>query len=221
MRVQESYSEFPVRAVVVMGVSGSGKTTIGTHLAHLLGNAPFIDADTLHPLQNIEMMKHGQPLTDSNRWPWLKRVREEIEKMSKQLLEGQGSLPSDTRQIISTNGGEDSRGQRLFVVCACSALKRSYREFLSRGDPDNANVGELTHDTVFVYVDVSKAELVQRLGMRRGHFFNVGLLDSQLETLEPPDVTREAAIAVYGDGSVEDVVQDACRRVCGYVTKNT
>ncbi|KAJ2696685.1 hypothetical protein FB645_006130 [Coemansia sp. IMI 203386] len=165
MRVQDSYSEFPVRAIVIMGVSGCGKSTIGKHLAELLGSAPFIDADSLHPAQNIEMMKNGQPLSDRNRW--------------------------------------------------------FYREFLSRGDPENACADRLTHDTVFVYVDVPKAELARRLQLRKNHFFNGALLDSQLETLEPPDVTREAALIVYGDGSEPEVAHDVYRQVCGYVTKNS
>ncbi|KAJ1879659.1 hypothetical protein LPJ57_002709 [Coemansia sp. RSA 486] len=221
MRVQDSYSEFPVRAIVIMGVSGCGKSTIGRHLAELLGSAPFIDADSLHPAQNIEMMKNGQPLSDSNRWPWLKRVRDEIEKASTSLLEGQDLSLRGARRIISSTGTGGNANQRLYVVCACSALKRSYREFLSRGDPENACADRLTHDTVFVYVNVPKAELARRLQLRKNHFFNSALLDSQLETLEPPDVTREAALIVYGDGSEPEVAHDVYRQVCGYVTKNS
>ncbi|KAJ2594904.1 hypothetical protein GGF39_004036, partial [Coemansia sp. RSA 1721] len=89
MCVQDLYSEFSVRTIVTMGVSGCGKPTIGRHLAELLGSAPFISTDTLHPAQNIKMMKNGQPLSDRNRWPWLKRVHDEIEKASTSLLEGQ------------------------------------------------------------------------------------------------------------------------------------
>ncbi|KAJ1842278.1 hypothetical protein LPJ73_005848 [Coemansia sp. RSA 2703] len=226
MRVQDSYSEFPVRAVIVMGVSGCGKSTIGRHLAHLLGDAPFIDADTLHSAENIRLMESGQPLSDSNRWPWLKRVREEIESASSKLLEGHDSSLRGTRRIIGSSSSSSSslaggRGQRLYVVCACSALKRSYREFLSRGDPENAKADRLTHDTVFAFVDVTKSELERRLKLRKGHFFDGRLLDSQLETLDPPDLTREAAVVVYGEGSEEQVAGDAYRQVCNYVTKNS
>ncbi|KAJ1887464.1 hypothetical protein LPJ66_009101 [Kickxella alabastrina] len=232
MRVQETYSEFPVRAVIVMGVSGSGKSTVGARLAQRLGNAPFIDADSLHPPANIALMKSGTALTDSNRWPWLKLVREEIETKSKNVLASSSgnsmeeSAHVDAQQTThhgsgsKTSGGGEAKDERrlLYVVCACSALKRSYRELLSRGDPDLG----WTHDTVFVFVDVSKRELSRRLALRAGHFMDPALLDSQLETLEAPSVTREAAVVVHGDGAaVDEVVADAWQRIRGYVSKNS
>lgn len=59
--------------VVVMGVSGSGKSTVGAALAQRLA-APFLDADTLHPAANVAKMSAGEPLTDAERYPWLERV---------------------------------------------------------------------------------------------------------------------------------------------------
>jgi gluconokinase len=56
--------------IVLMGVSGSGKTTVGEALAQALG-WPFRDADDFHPPQNIAKMASGEPLTDADRWPWL------------------------------------------------------------------------------------------------------------------------------------------------------
>lgn len=189
MRVHDSHIEYPVRTIIVMGVSGCGKSTIGTQLARKLDNAPFIDADTLHPPQNKQKMSQGSALEDKDRWPWLERVRNEIQSAVNNQVTG------NTRQ---------------YVVCGCSALKRSYREFLSA----NTN----THDTVFVYVDVSKQELERRLSQRQGHFFNSRLLDSQLETLEVPDCTRETAISIYGDGDEREVVDNAYTRVIQYVS---
>jgi gluconokinase len=61
--------------VVVMGVSGSGKSTVGAALAQRL-QVPFMDADTLHPLSNVTKMTAGQPLTDADRYPWLDKVGE-------------------------------------------------------------------------------------------------------------------------------------------------
>jgi gluconokinase len=87
-------------AVVVMGVSGSGKTTIGRLLADDLG-AAFVDADDLHPLANRTKMRAGVPLTDDDRWPWLESVGAAIRA---QTLVGRS------------------------IVVACSALKRAYRE---------------------------------------------------------------------------------------------
>jgi gluconokinase len=93
--------------VVVMGVVGSGKTTIGRLLAREMG-WPFADADDFHPQANLEKISHGIPLTDDDRAPWLARLREEITKWI-----AQGSN----------------------AVLACSALKRSYRTELKVG-PD-------------------------------------------------------------------------------------
>jgi gluconokinase len=65
--------------IVVMGVSGSGKSTVGAALAHRLG-VPFVDADSLHPPVNIAKMTAGQPLSDDDRRPWLQRVGEWLAK---------------------------------------------------------------------------------------------------------------------------------------------
>jgi gluconokinase len=91
--------------VVVLGVSGSGKTTIGTMLARELG-CEFLEGDTLHPPRNIEKMSGGTPLTDDDREPWLAAIR--------------------ARMLEYWRRGDD-------LVVACSALKRAYRESLSDG----------------------------------------------------------------------------------------
>ncbi len=90
--------------LVVMGVSGSGKSTVAAGLADRLG-WPFQEGDSLHPRSNIEKMEAGEPLTDEDRWPWLDRVADWIED---RLEEGEGG------------------------VITCSALKRSYRDVLDR-----------------------------------------------------------------------------------------
>ena len=90
-------------AVVMMGVSGSGKTTVGEALAARLG-VPFRDADEFHPRSNVEKMSAGIPLTDEDRWPWL--------------------------DAIATAIRETPRGEGLVV--SCSALKRAYRERIVR-----------------------------------------------------------------------------------------
>jgi len=91
--------------VIVMGVVGAGKTTVGQLLAQELG-WQFADADDFHPLANIEKIRRGIPLTDDDRSPWLDRLREFL-------------LDCVTRQCN--------------LVLACSALKRSYRQELQVG----------------------------------------------------------------------------------------
>ncbi|MDB5271596.1 MAG: transferase [Hymenobacter sp.] len=91
--------------IVVMGVSGSGKTTIGELLSARFG-VPFEDADYLHSKANLEKMEAGYPLTDDDRWPWLARVG-----------------------TVLSNAAETG------LVMACSALKRSYRDAILAEEP--------------------------------------------------------------------------------------
>ena len=90
--------------VVVMGVSGSGKSVVGQALASDLG-WPFFDADDFHPPENVAKMAGGTPLTDADRWPWLDR------------------LAADMGEI-------DKRGDN--AVLACSALRQVYRDRIMR-----------------------------------------------------------------------------------------
>jgi gluconokinase len=92
--------------VIVFGVSGAGKTTIGKLLAKRLGWR-FLEADDFHLRADIERMHSGLPLTDKDRWPWLKLLREQIER----------SLAANENAVI-----------------ACSALKRKYRDRLRVSD---------------------------------------------------------------------------------------
>ncbi len=93
--------------VVVMGVAGAGKTTVGRLLAQALG-CPFLDGDALHPAANIEKMSAGIALSDADRAPWLAAVRARLEAAFE-------------------------RGENLVV--ACSALKQQYRDLLAAKVP--------------------------------------------------------------------------------------
>ena len=92
--------------IIIFGVSGAGKTTIGKLLARDL-RWRFIEADDFHPAANIEKMRSGHPLTDNDRWPWLEQLRQQIER---------------------------SLSARENAVLACSALKRAYRDRLHVSD---------------------------------------------------------------------------------------
>jgi gluconokinase len=93
--------------IVVMGVSGSGKTTVGEALAEALG-WPFVEGDSFHPKANVEKMSAGIPLGDEDRRPWLEALAAEI--------------------------GKDEAAGRSSVI-GCSALKRAYRDILRTGAP--------------------------------------------------------------------------------------
>ena len=95
-------------ALIVMGVSGSGKSTIAVRLAERL-SWTFEDGDRFHPASNVAKMSAGQPLTDEDRWPWLQAIADEIDR-------------------VCQAGGH--------VVIACSALKRAYRNVLVHGRRD-------------------------------------------------------------------------------------
>lgn len=102
----------PPRAIVVMGVAGSGKTTVGELLAHELGWR-FDDADAFHPPENIAKMSAGTPLDDTDRAPWLAAIRRHL---------------------------DDCIARREGAVVTCSALKQKYRDVLLQNNPHTALV---------------------------------------------------------------------------------
>ena len=134
--------------VVVMGVTGAGKTTVGRALAARLG-IPFFDADDFHPPANLKKMRAGDPLTDADRQPWLLALR---------------SATDDW--LLDQKGG----------VLSCSALNQQHRESLEgpRGG------------VTFFYLNAPPSVFRSVLEAREGHFMPSSLLQSQLETLEPP-----------------------------------
>jgi gluconokinase len=133
--------------VVLMGVSGCGKTTVGRALAERIG-WPFHDADDFHPPANVAKMAAGEPLSDDDRRPWLDRLASEM-------------------AAINTRGGN--------AILACSALKQSYRDRLSRAG-----------DVRYVFLRGDEATIAQRLAARAGHYMPASLLTSQFAALEEP-----------------------------------
>ncbi len=156
----------PVSVIVVMGVSGAGKSTVARRLASGLG-WDFEEGDSLHPASNLAKMAAGEALTDADRAPWLASLASWI----------------DTELASSGHG-----------VVTCSALKRSYRDQLRRAG------------VLFVLLDVPRRELERRVTHRHGHFMPAGLLDSQLEALEPPSGDERAITVQSGGQDVGAVV---------------
>ena len=84
------------KVLVVMGVSGSGKTTVGKLLAERLG-WHYQEGDALHPPENVAKMKAGVPLEDADRWPWLARVNEELREKTNAILACSADRQADRR----------------------------------------------------------------------------------------------------------------------------
>ncbi|MBX2829617.1 MAG: gluconokinase [Rhodospirillales bacterium] len=159
--------------VVVMGVSGSGKTEIVRGVADA-ANAAWLDADDHHPIENVEHMRRGQPLNDDMRWPWLDAVAHAAHQKA---------------TTLDSDHGADT------VFIACSALKRSYRDFLCRK----------LNPVTFVFLDGTREVILSRLERRVGHFMPSALLDSQLADLEPPG-PDENCVTVSIDAPIDTVV---------------
>lgn len=162
--------------IVVMGVSGCGKSTISEILAARLG-WDFAEADRFHSERNIEKMKSAIPLTDADREPWLEAIADWISAR---------------------------REEGRCCVVACSALKRAYRERLSRG-----------HGGVrFVHLVGTYDAIAARMSDRTGHYMPLTLLKSQFDTLEPPgDDERPVRIPI--DAEPEEIVARIVAEIMG------
>lgn len=145
---------------ILMGVAGTGKTTLGNALTVATGGR-FFDADDFHTASNIQKMAAGKPLTDSDRRSWLETI---------------AKLVADCAKSPEPN----------FI--ACSALKESYREILRS-----------KHTGVrFIFLTADPEIIRQRIKNRYetgNHFMPPELLDSQLETLEPPSHALEMDVS--------------------------
>jgi gluconokinase len=156
-----------------MGVAGSGKSTVMAQLAARLG-WPWAEADDFPPA-NVAKMSAGQALTDDDRRPWL-------------------------RAIANWIGERERAGENAGV--RCSALRRTYRDFLRDGHPS----------IQFVHLAVGRTILEQRMEQRRGHYMPPSLLASQLDTLEPFD-PDEPAILVSGELPPKRIVDEIVTRL--------
>ena len=150
MVLPTSLNRMPV--LVIMGVSGSGKSTVAGMLAGRLG-WDLAEGDDMHPPANVAKMAAGHPLDDADRWPWLDQIAAWIREHAEAGRPG---------------------------IITCSALKKSYRDVL-RGD-----------HVVFVDLVGTHDQIAARLTARHGHFMPAGMLDSQIETLEPPSAEEDA-----------------------------
>lgn len=151
------------RLIVVMGVTGSGKSTFGPALARELG-AGFLDGDDYHPRANVEKMALGYPLTDEDRWPWLSLVAG--------AMRGNLARAGQTRR--KARGAGLSSGARC--VAACSALRQVYRRYLQ----------EQAGEPIYTIHLSGPGEIIrQRLQPDGRRLLSGNLLERQLAQLEP------------------------------------
>lgn len=165
----------PARILIVMGVASSGKSVVGKSIARRL-HAPFLDGDGYHPAANKDKMRAGIPLTDDDRWPWL------------------ATLATALHEAAETKG---------VAIGACSALKRSYRDYLIKaaGEP-----------VLFVFLDGTEELIASRMATRTHEYMPLTLLASQFATLEVPG-PDENVLAVPVTLTVEQIADRAVKAV--------
>ncbi|KAH7571459.1 hypothetical protein ACOSP7_014067 [Xanthoceras sorbifolium] len=154
-------SDLNGKVIVIMGVSGAGKSTVGGTLARVL-NCDFLDADDFHPQSNKEKMRQGIPLSEEDRIPWLETLRDSLRE-----------------RIISGKT----------VVLGCSALQKQYREILRSAD-SSYQFGSYANPVKFILLDTPVEVLAARLEERAAkgkHFMPTALLQSQLDLLQIDD----------------------------------
>ncbi|KAI3403635.1 hypothetical protein KGF56_003562 [Candida oxycetoniae] len=144
-----------VTVIVVGGPAGTGKTTQGQLLSEYY-HCPFIEGDALHPKANIEKMSRGEPLTDEDRWGWLKTI----------------ALESSRKAYENPT--------RLCVV-SCSILKKVYREYIEANCVHHEAVRFR-----FVFLYTTFEELIQRVENRKGHYMKSEMVKSQYDIMEIP-----------------------------------
>lgn len=173
---------------IIMGVSGSGKSLIGSKLAEALG-ADFEDGDDFHPPANKAKMSAKIPLTDEDRWPWLQAMRQRIE--------------------------EKQAAGRSYVL-ACSALKAVYRDLLSGGEPRSSVEFVFlkgSPELIAARMAARKGHFFQGVSTTTtaGGTAAPTLLDSQFATLEEP--TADDAMIVNVDQTPDEIVGDILRNL--------
>lgn len=146
--------------IVVGGPAGTGKTTI----AELLANhyqCPAVEGDNLHPELNIKKMSQGIPLTDDDRWDWLKELT-----------------------LAAVDKSIDASNKSKIAVVSCSMLKKAYRDHIK--ECARASLDDLIQFR-FVFLHTTIEHLFERVLNRPGHFMKSDMVNSQFSIMEIPD----------------------------------
>ncbi|KFY31985.1 hypothetical protein V493_00620 [Pseudogymnoascus sp. VKM F-4281 (FW-2241)] len=166
----------------ISGPAGCGKSTIANHIASSL-NIPFLEGDDYHSQENVEKMRTGTPLTDSDRWDWLCfLLKASIEAFS---------MPATTLPFAPSHS----------VVVTCSALKRKYRDVMRVAPYYDPSI-----KVHFIYLDADEDMLLQRVTRRKDHYMGMDMVKSQLESLEVPG-PKEADVSTVQAKLMKDQVE--------------
>ncbi|KAG7098472.1 hypothetical protein E1B28_000416 [Marasmius oreades] len=183
--------------IIVMGVSGTGKTTLATSLSKIY-RLPYIEGDEMHPKANIDKMSAGIPLTDADREPWLELIRTKVVKM------------------VEEQRKDKHEKEFHGVIVTCSALKSYYRDMLRGRRKTTVKTEETANEeapspdtlpTVFTYLKGKKEVLLDRMARRQNHYMKANMLDSQLETLEDPEGEENVIVLSIEDSTEQQLEQ--------------
>ncbi|XP_061623903.1 probable gluconokinase isoform X1 [Phyllopteryx taeniolatus] len=182
---------------IIMGVSGCGKSSLGAFLSEKLG-WPLHEGDSFHPEENVAKMARGEALTDRDRFPWLLRLHDVIER---------------------------ERRSSSDALVACSALKRLYRLILLHGSkalPFSTASPPLPHSlpgVFFLFLHGDCEVIRQRMVARKGHFMTADLLDSQFEVLEVPvEDQEENVVRLDVSRSIPDVAAEVEKHLSSFTS---
>lgn len=151
--------------LVVMGVSGCGKTSVGKLIASGLGYT-FIEGDSRHPAANVEKMRSGIALTDADRWPWLEMLGDELARNEATVISC-SALKRSYRDLLREKAG-------------------GHIEHQAKDQAKGPAGGHSGRPLTFVFLQGERSLLASRMAGRRHDYMPLSLLDSQLATLELP-----------------------------------
>ncbi|KAK6333528.1 hypothetical protein TWF718_011336 [Orbilia javanica] len=174
---------------IIAGPSATGKSTVARAIAERFG-VPMVEGDDLHPRENIEKMSHGHPLTDDDRWDWLKTVASVSVNSSKPPTSPPDELDSEQQS-------------RPACVTTCSALKRKYRDLLRSELPEPE-----TAILDFLFLTASEEELLRRIEGRDNHFMKKNMVRSQIITAEVPRALEPGTGEEGNDGDERGIESD-------------
>lgn len=145
--------------MVLMGVAGCGKSSVGAALAQEMG-ASYIDGDDLHPASNVEKMTNGTPLTDDDRWPWLALVGESLGAAARPTIIGCSALKRSYRDAITAAAKTPVQfihlaGSRQVIESRMSARPSHFMP-VSLLDSQFSTLEPLAHDEIGIEVDIDK-----------------------------------------------------------------